>query len=340
MPVTKKAVAVLSLSGIAFFIAIIMLSHDVIRLAPGPPVNYLGQMEVKMFNTYLMGEEQRLYIDMAAKYAYEKAGGKAKIMANNEEFIKGFTEDFAKRLETFNKIYWKGEYMMSAADYEISADESSVKGISKKTINITAEHYMYSFRPSFRVVFEEEVEEFVPPEEIPETCSAANGACRIECDTTKGESAIPGAICPESREGIAQYCCRMPAVTSAECVGAGGSCKAGCEFDEEVLDINCGTGKHCCKPKEETVPLLPLCSDLGGACRMSPAAGEVIYEGASCDNPDDFCFIKEAQNECESKGNECKALSCEHPTLAPEYIAMHAYDESCGAGRYCCQKRS
>ncbi|MBU2638707.1 MAG: hypothetical protein KJ955_07065 [Nanoarchaeota archaeon] len=340
MPIRKKAVVVLSLSAIAFFIAVIMLSHDVIRLAPGPKADYLGQTEIKMFNAYVSGEEQRLYIDMAAKYAYDKAGGKNQIKEDEDKFMAAFTEDFEKRLESFNRIYGEGAKLISAADFEISADESSIKGITENTLVISSDDYTYLFKPNFRIIFEADVEEFVPPAEIEETCSAANGACRLECDTNSGESAIAGAVCPKSSEGLAQYCCKIPAETSAECVGTGGSCQAGCEYDEEPLDINCGTGKHCCKPKEETVPLLPSCTDMEGICRIGPAAGETLYTGATCERPNEFCFVGQEQNECESNGNECKALSCEHPSLAAEYISIHAYDSACGTGRYCCKKRS
>ncbi len=336
---SRKAVAVLSLSAIAFFIAIIMLSHDVIRLAPGPKVDYLAQTEVKMFNTYLLGEEQRLYIDMAAKYAYDEAGGKAKIKENKDEFTKAFSEDFAKRLESFSRVYWKGEKVISLGDYAISIDEKSVKGIAEKAIAIRTDYYAYSFKPSFKVIPTEEVPEAAPLEEPMETCTAAIGACMTECDAKRGESVVPEAVCPKTSGGIAQYCCRMPAVSSAACRGEGGNCQDGCGFNEEPLDINCGTGKRCCRPKAETVPLLPPCAGMGGTCRLGPGTGETLYAEASCERPNEYCFVGGAQNECESNGNECKALSCEHPSLAAEYISIHIYDESCGTGRFCCKKR-
>lgn len=179
-------------------------------------------------------------------------------------------------------------------------------------------------------------------QDFPDTCSPAGGTCRSECNTAGGEEVIGGKTCPIEL-GNMRYCCKTVSPGATQCFSERGTCKPGpCNEETEtvVTEVSCGTGKTCCKPKDDSIALIPSCTDVEGTCRRSPAAGEVLYDGATCEQANYYCFIPTpGGSECETKGNECKTLPCDHPTLAASYTAAHSYDASCGTGKYCCAKR-
>lgn len=179
---------------------------------------------------------------------------------------------------------------------------------------------------------------------FPDTCTPAGGTCKPECNTAGGEDIISGKTCPIEM-GNMRYCCKTVSEGASKCISNKGTCKKSpCNEETETTvpatEANCGTGKSCCKPKDDTSPLILSCTDVEGTCRRSPDAGEVLYEGATCEQSGYYCFIPTpSSSACETNGNECKSLPCDNPALAATYIAIHAYDASCGTGNYCCAKR-
>lgn len=163
MPIRKKAMAVLTFSAIAFLIAMIIFYNRTDSLKEGPVTSYLGETEINIYNTYLEGEKQLLFIDTAAYNSFRKAGKFIEIReeelhikkpietlkANPEQFIRDFSGEFGKYLAEFNKAYPGAE--LKAEDYIFRIDSRGLFGLTEKEIMISTEYHNYTFSPNFRV---------------------------------------------------------------------------------------------------------------------------------------------------------------------------------------------
>ncbi|MDD4877806.1 MAG: hypothetical protein PHO02_02090 [Candidatus Nanoarchaeia archaeon] len=166
MPIRKKAMAVLTFSAIAFLIAMIIFYNRTDSLKEGPVTSYLGETEINIYNTYLEGEKQLLFIDTAAYNSFRKAGKFIEIReeelhikkpietlkANPEQFIRDFSGEFGKYLAEFNKAYPGAE--LKAEDYIFRIDSRGLFGLTEKEIMISTEYHDYTFSPNFRVFIE------------------------------------------------------------------------------------------------------------------------------------------------------------------------------------------
>jgi len=144
----RKAVAVLAISAIGFLVAIILFYNKAINLVPGPPAEYLGETQVKVYGAYIEGERQLLYIDMAVEYAFDAAGGAEKLSAANDGFLVRFGLEFSGYLDKFNSMFNAG---LNISNYTFYADNTGIWGVCNKDLNLTTELYDYKFRPNFRV---------------------------------------------------------------------------------------------------------------------------------------------------------------------------------------------
>lgn len=136
----KKGVAILILSAVGLFVAIILFySHANL---PGSQEKYLGEAEIVVFNTYISAEKELLYIDLMAEYALQDS------QYSQGELLKNFKKNFATRLNKFNNVYGRNLVM---SDYEFKLSDDSIIGISSKQLNLSTSNIEYKFKPNFRV---------------------------------------------------------------------------------------------------------------------------------------------------------------------------------------------
>lgn len=166
MPMKRKAMAVLTLSSIAFLLAVILFYSRTSALIQGAETNYLGENEIALYSTYLEGEKQLLFMDIAAQNSFRKAGKFIQrseegfdrkkpidtLKANPEQFLKDFSDEFAKYLPEFNKAYPGADLKME--DYTFKIDSRGLVGITEKEIMISTKYHNYTFTPNFRVFIE------------------------------------------------------------------------------------------------------------------------------------------------------------------------------------------
>lgn len=195
MPINKKAMAVLTLSSIAFLLAVILFYSRTSALVQGAEANYLGETEIALYNTYLEGEKQLLFIDVAAQNSFRKAG---KIMirkpietlkANPEQFLKDFSAEFAKYLAEFNKAYPGAN--LKIEDYTFKIDSRGLIGITEKRIMISTTYHNYTFVPNFRVFIDTGITEEISYEAV------AADAERAPAEETTAAEPAPQATEPE-----------------------------------------------------------------------------------------------------------------------------------------------
>lgn len=220
MPVNKKAMAVLTLSSIAFLLAVILFYSRTSALVQGAESNYLGETEIALYNTYLEGEKQLLFIDVAAQNAFRKAGkfieraeggviiGKPidTLKANPEQFLKDFSAEFAKYLLEFNKTYPGAD--LKIGDYTFKIDSNGLIGITEKEKMISATYHNYTFVPNFRVFIETGV-----TEEISYKAVAADAERAPSEETTAAE---PGTLSEETEKVPVESPQEKPVALGAE----------------------------------------------------------------------------------------------------------------------------
>ena len=164
----KKAMAVLSLSAIAFLVAVMLFYSRSVNLKPGPDSEFLGQTETDIYKTYMNGEAELLYLDIAAEHSVDAVRKQDKFMAgeshnlleripdlqtlfktHKEDFLKAFAEDFKKYLDEFNRQFPGAE--LKIEDYTFTLDSRGITGVTEKQITINTKYHDYTFSPNFRV---------------------------------------------------------------------------------------------------------------------------------------------------------------------------------------------
>lgn len=157
----KKAMAVLSLSAIAFLVAVMLFYSRSVNLKPGPESEFLGQTEIDIYKTYMNGEEELLFLDIAAEHSVDAVRRRSEFMTGNsynlqtlfkdhkEDFLKAFAEEFAKYLAEFNRQFPGNE--LKIEDYAFTLDSRGITGITEKQITIVTKNHDYTFSPNFRV---------------------------------------------------------------------------------------------------------------------------------------------------------------------------------------------
>lgn len=201
----RKAMAVLTLSSIAFLLAVILFYSRTSSLVQGAEANYLGETEIALYNTYLEGEKQLLFMDIAAEHSFRKAGkfitrteeGNVivkpidTLKANPEQFLKDFSAEFAKYMPEFNKAYPRDD--MKIEDYTFKIDSRGLVGITEKELMITPKYHNYTFVPNFRVFIETGI-----TEEISYKAVAADAEIAPAEETTAAEA--PGTLSEQPEE--------------------------------------------------------------------------------------------------------------------------------------------
>ncbi|MFH1065790.1 MAG: hypothetical protein V1734_04780 [Nanoarchaeota archaeon] len=164
----KKAMAVLSLSAIAFLLAVMLFYSRSVNLKPGPESDFLGQTETDIYKTYMNGEAKLLFLDIAAEHSVDAVRKQDKFMAGDshnllekipdlqilfknhkEDFLKAFAVEFAKYLNEFNRNYPGTE--LKIEDYTFTLDSRGITGVTEKEIKIVTKNHDYMFNPNFRV---------------------------------------------------------------------------------------------------------------------------------------------------------------------------------------------
>jgi hypothetical protein len=188
----RKAMAVLSLSAIAFLVAVMLFYSRSVNLKPGPESEFLGQTETDIYKTYMNGEAELLFLDIAAEHSVDAVRRRNEFMAGDspsllekipdlqtlfknhkEDFLKAFAEEFAKYLNEYNKQFLTGTEL-SIKDYTFTLDSRGITGITDKGITITTKYHDYTFSPNFRVFIDTGLTEEISytPEEAPAETSA------------------------------------------------------------------------------------------------------------------------------------------------------------------------
>lgn len=169
---SKKGMAVLTLSSIGFLVAVIMLFNGIADLKPGIKNVYLGETAAEIGAAYIAVEKNLLYVDLAAKYAFENAGGVidteyrpsscSAIDADCEEeesqnYISN-TQDFMARFAHEFNAYLEGYDMgINAGNYEFTLNSDGLTGICDKGFGATTDveglkMVEYEAKPSFRII--------------------------------------------------------------------------------------------------------------------------------------------------------------------------------------------
>jgi hypothetical protein len=158
----KKGVAILLMSSIAFFIAILIFANVSVNKMPGPKSEYIGEIQLEIFEQYGLGENFLFYLEMAA----EKTAKSIKITPDmtKEDYIKEFKSIFAKHLDNFENIVIDFTHInLTIDDYEIKIQGSKLFVNSKVNLRVLNERtpwYIksqmeYKIDPSFVVKIED-----------------------------------------------------------------------------------------------------------------------------------------------------------------------------------------
>ncbi|MFH1638177.1 MAG: hypothetical protein ABIB71_07155 [Candidatus Woesearchaeota archaeon] len=141
----KKAVAILLIAAVGFLVAAVAFYSFGYKSLPGGESSYyVGSSSMRVFHAYNLGESRLLYIDLAAKRSFDKALA----AGDNSEFSRIFSSEFGNYLDAFNLEYG---YDLLASDFELNVDNSGIKGICSRRLNVTVGNVEYYFRPNFRV---------------------------------------------------------------------------------------------------------------------------------------------------------------------------------------------
>ncbi len=134
----RKAMAILIISSLGFFIAILIFYSGIGSRQPGPDSPYLGHNAMHLFQVYYEAESRLLFLDNAAVIAWKNSGND----------VKRFKLNLQPYLANFNFRYGTD---LSVDDYEIIFKEGYLKARSSKELNISSKWSSYKFHPNFRV---------------------------------------------------------------------------------------------------------------------------------------------------------------------------------------------
>lgn len=134
----KKAMAILIIASLGFFIAVLIFYSGIGSRQPGPESPYLGHNPVLIYNEYYEAESRLLYLDNAALISWKKSGND----------LNKFKENLQKYLDNFNLKYHSD---LSIGDYEFFAMDKFLKAKTEKQLKINSNLVYYNFNPNFRV---------------------------------------------------------------------------------------------------------------------------------------------------------------------------------------------
>jgi len=134
----KKALAILIISSLGFFIAILLFYSHVGSRQPGPDSPYLGHNAMLAFNAYYEAESQLLYLDSAAIMSWKKS----------DKTLDSFKINLNEYLTNFSKLHHTD---LSVNDYDFIVKDGYIKAITSKELTINSKFYTYTFKPNFKV---------------------------------------------------------------------------------------------------------------------------------------------------------------------------------------------
>ena len=134
----KKALAILIISALGFFVAILLFYSHVGSRQPGPDSPYLGHNAVLTFNAYYEAESHLLFLDSAAIMSWKKS----------DKTLDSFKINLNEYLTNFSKLYHTD---LSVNDYDFIVKEGYIKAITSKELTINSKFYTYTFKPNFKV---------------------------------------------------------------------------------------------------------------------------------------------------------------------------------------------
>lgn len=134
----KKALAILIIASLGFFVAVLLFYSHVGSRQPGPDSPYLGHNAMLTFNAYYEAESQLLYLDSAAIMSWEKS----------DKTLDNFKLKLDEYLTNFSKLH---NIDLSVDDYEFIVKDGYIKAITSKELTITSKFYTYTFKPNFKV---------------------------------------------------------------------------------------------------------------------------------------------------------------------------------------------
>lgn len=134
----KKALAILIISALGFFVAILLFYSHVGSRQPGPDSPYLGHNAMITFDAYYEAESQLLFLDSAAIMSWKKS----------DKTLDDFKTNLAGYLTNFNLVY---NTDLSADDYEFIVKEGYIKAKTSKELTVNSNWYTYTFKPNFKV---------------------------------------------------------------------------------------------------------------------------------------------------------------------------------------------
>ena len=139
----RKSTVILLIVSFAFLTSmIIFYSTANMQIPGGKEKKHVGVKGIEIFKSYYQGEEILYFLDLAAKYSYNKA----KKSENIEEI---FENELSKYLKKMNEIYGTD---LKIDDFDIEFKKNETIGICLKKITIYTQNSEYSFVPNFKVV--------------------------------------------------------------------------------------------------------------------------------------------------------------------------------------------
>ena len=138
----KKGFVMLYIAVFSLFIAIAIFYGGLGQQNPGPDSLYLGENQIELIQTYIEGEQNIYFFELAATLAAKKA-------KESDNFESEFREEFDQYVSL------KG---FTSKDFEISfiptGEAMQVVGIGNKEVVLEKEEYSYSIVPSFSIEVE------------------------------------------------------------------------------------------------------------------------------------------------------------------------------------------
>jgi len=105
---------------------------------PGGDVNYFGQKEIQLFETYQEGENILYYIQLSAQISADQS--------SQDNFKQEFETKLSKYLEKYNLTV--SDYTIS---YTTSEGKTDILGLSSKSVTIEKENIIYRVTPNFKI---------------------------------------------------------------------------------------------------------------------------------------------------------------------------------------------
>lgn len=134
----KKALAILVISALGFFVAILLFYSHAGSRQPGLDSPYLGHNAMLAFNVYYEVESRLLFLDSAALISWKKS----------DKTFDNFKINLEKYLTNFNFAY---NTDLSINDYQFIAKDGYIKAVTSKELILSSKWHTYKFKPNFRV---------------------------------------------------------------------------------------------------------------------------------------------------------------------------------------------